>query len=183
MRWNDLIDQIATETGESKAATRRVLTAFTRHAFDTVSEGGELRIPGLGRLYSRWSPPRVVRGVHDGRRRGLDGRWQARFRPSNGLREALADRSPQLLRDPRHQDAWRLARTLVGDLAEYHQGLPSVDGGVPDSQLEVACRRAFGPEWEQARSTYARRVPEEIRSERDHLLRAARQVFSTDRGS
>jgi len=73
-----------------------------------------------------------------------------------------------------------VAEALVGDVALYHedQAPKHLSPNAPMEQVEGACREAFGPLWEQVARSYQRRVPEEIRAQRDHLLMVARRQWA-----
>jgi hypothetical protein len=105
----------------------------------------------------------------------LDGRFVVRYRTSKHVREVLTARTPQLWRQPGHQEAWRTAETLIGDLDVYHRGSAPTDltGADPTDRVRERCQASFGPVWTQVVDSYRKRVPDEVREERDYLALAA----------
>jgi nucleoid DNA-binding protein len=174
-----LIERVATRAGVSQAAARRLLKAFADEALVDLVAGEDVNVPGLGAIEARWVSERTVRSVRDGRRTAVDGHFRPAFRASARLRDALRGRTPQLLKDPAHQKAWRVAETLIGDLSLYH-GI-SAPHFVADDSLELVdsrCAAAFGAAWGRVRRTYEEQIPAATRAERDHLALAARRRWS-----
>jgi DNA-binding protein HU-beta len=181
LTWSDLLDAVALRAGVPRAAAGRVLAAFATVLADAVSHGDTVAVPGIGTFGSRWEEERTLRSVADGRKLALDGRWRPTFRASSRLRDATRGRTPQLLRDPEHQRAWRLAETLVGDLALYNaRAAPTALGAdaSPES-VHLACAEAFGAAWTRVCHAFAAQVPEPVRASRDHLALAARRRWAT----
>ena len=146
MTWAELSKRVAERSGESKAATQRVLDALVAEMSDALAEGGAVSLPRVGSISSSWRESRTLRSIGDGRKILLDGRYVARFRPAQGLRERLTGRTPQNWKSPQHQQAWRLAETLIGDLALYHpESVPKdVRAEDPAEAVEARCASSFG---------------------------------------
>ena len=92
----------------------------------------------------------------------------------------MRDRTPQLLRDPAHQRAWRLAETMIGDLGLYHVSDTPTDLS-PESTLaevDASCRRSLGAAWGRARAAYEEKTPAPVREVRDYLAMAARRRWA-----
>ncbi len=180
MSWRAFVDQVALRAGSSRAATRAVLAAFVDEVEDTLLFGEAVTVPGLGTITSHWEPERTLRSIKDGRKVAIDGRYRPTFRPAGRLRAAMRDRTPQLLKDPAHQRAWRLAETLVGDLALYHAAAAPKDLAEDTelSEVDTRCARALGPAWTRARRTLDEQTPPEVRAVRDHLALAARRRWA-----
>lgn len=179
MSWATLVDRVARRSGLPRAAVRTVLGAFVEEAEAELVAGEAVTLPGLGTLDRHWDAERTLRSVRDGRKLVLDGRWRPTFRPSERLRSALREQTPQLLRDPAHQRAWRLAETLVSDLALYHAAaVPTLAPDLDAPAVDARCASAFGPAWARARTTWAEQTPAEVRNVRDHLALAARRRWS-----
>ncbi len=62
-----------------------------------------------------------------------------------------------------HKNARRVARVMVADLFLYHKDL--VEAGIKNGNVEQALEEQLG----EARKTFASRVPESVRKERDYL--------------
>lgn len=177
MNMRRLVALTAERAGVPPAQAAAVLSAFREVVRDAVTGGDEVVLPGLVRLTSRWTDAREVRQP-DGRRVRLDGRFVPRVVVSQALRAQMAARTPQTWRDPRQQAAWRLAQTLVGDLAAYHPGVtPRVHEGCTWEEADAAMRVAFHGAWERVIVTWDRDVPAEVRAGSEHLLHAVRRTW------
>lgn len=141
---------------------------------EALTRGEEVPLRGVGVLSARWKPPRVVRSVANQRKLRIDGRFVPRFQPARSLRNALVERTDQSWRDPAHQDAWRVAETLVGDLELYHPELsPRLTGEESTAEVRKVCSRSFGRLWQQVEVRFDGQVPEPIRRQADYLAQAA----------
>lgn len=175
MNWSEIIEEVAERTGMPQSRTKLVLDTLIEVLVERVAEGDKVVLWGLGTLYSRWNESRTLRSISDGRRIRIDGRWAPQFRPSTRLRTLLAQRSPQHWRDPDHQNAWKVAETLVGDLALYHPDqAPALEEDVEFTTVIDACEESFGPLWQRVRLTYESQVPRNVRLTADYLGMAAR---------
>ena len=56
-----LVSTLADEMGSDKKAAGAVLDALTGIITQTVSEGGAVTLPGVGKIYCRERPERMVR--------------------------------------------------------------------------------------------------------------------------
>lgn len=177
MSWKEINAAVATRSGSSEAGTRKILDAFVREVAERVARGERVAIPHLGVFSTSWEDERQVRGIQDGRKLAVDGHWRARFRVAEPLRRALRERTPQLLRSPEHQRAWRLAETLVGDLGIYHpEARPTaLSRRAEAGETDRLCRAALGAAWDRARRTYDEQISPAIRADRDYLALAARR--------
>ncbi|MCB9687711.1 MAG: HU family DNA-binding protein [Alphaproteobacteria bacterium] len=179
MTWAELSKRVATRSGESKAATQRVLDALMSEVSDALAEGGSVSLPKVGRISSAWRESRTLRSIGDGRKMMLDGRYVARFKAAQALRERLTERTPQSWRSPQAQQAWRLAETLIGDLALYHPESVPADVKADDSaeQVEARCASSFGAHWERVVGTFRART-EGASLDEPYLALAARRRWA-----
>lgn len=179
MKKSELIARVAERSGSSKAEVGRVLEATTAVCIDAVQQGDSVPLGGLGSLRPRLLRPRTIRSIADMRRMRLGRRWTVRFRPSTRLRRALGSLASQDWRQPEHQQAWRLAETLVADLDLYHGKLaPELAPQAGDELVHTACESAFGGLWIRVRDSYCTRIPPHVRSRQDYLADAARQRWA-----
>lgn len=180
MTWASFVEAVAARAGVPTAQARRVLAAFVATATEALVRGDDVHVPGLGALHSRWEDERTLRSVRDGRKLALDGHFRPVFRPAAPLRDALRARTPQVMRDPAHQRAWRLAETLVGDLALYHGRL--APAGLPadatPGDVHARCTVAFGDAWTRVCLAWESQTPDAVRAARDHLAHAARRRWA-----
>ncbi|MCC6623630.1 MAG: HU family DNA-binding protein [Deltaproteobacteria bacterium] len=164
----------------TKAEAGRLLQSFVDVTVETLGALGDVRIKALGTLSVDWHDGRVVRSPRDRRRMFLDGRHRVSFRAAERLREAVAQRSPQLWKDQRHQAAWRLAETLLSDLEIYHADKVPADVTANASDVQVAerCAAAFGAHWRRVVATFEQSVPADVRAAKNHLIAIARDRWS-----
>ncbi|MCB9681758.1 MAG: HU family DNA-binding protein [Alphaproteobacteria bacterium] len=176
MSWADTIKRVAEASGLSQADTRKVLAAFVDVVTDTVVDGERIAVPQLGTFESRYRQGRSVRHVRNGMTFVLDARHVPRFQPAAAFRRALAARTPQLLSEPGHQEALRLAEALVGDIDLYHgTQAPRIGAQATEEDVDATCAAVLGGVWTAARATYARRVPAEVTARRDWLATVAQR--------
>jgi hypothetical protein len=79
--------------------------------------------------------------------------------------------APQVAGDPRHQNAWRVARVLAADLEGYHES--AVKEGVLYGTFYKLLREPI----EKARRTYEERVPADIVENYDYFSRALDELI------
>jgi len=172
----ELIARMAQRADITKRAAEAYLRVLEGVLADSLASLETVRLQGVGTLRPAWRGPMVLRSPHDRRRMFVDGRWHLSFRPSSLIRERLAAQIPAHFRDERHQRAWRLAETLLADLAAYHPDREPVGVRPDDSDADVraACERTFAAEWVRVARTWAEKTPEEVAAARDHLAAAAR---------
>lgn len=179
MNQRELIDALASETDETKAAVHRVLQALGRTIQDAVERGDSVPLPGVGRVTTAWRGPRVVRHIQTGRRTRIGGRHVPVFRPSSALKEGALSRTDQSWRTPDHQKAWRLAEALVGDLELYHgDATPTLSDDDPTA-VRSACASALGEAWRKAEAAFENDVPASVRDQNDYLATIAFERWST----
>jgi len=180
MKYSELVDRLAAKSGRSKREVRDVLSALASVGVDALAAGEEVPLRGLCTIGSRWQAARPVRSIQSRRRMMLDGRFVVRYRTSSKVRDALLGRTPQLWKEPGHQEAWRMAETLVSDLDVYHGSSAPTDitGAASSERVRQRCQECFGPVWSQVVDSYDRRVPEGVRSQRDYLAMAAIQQWA-----
>jgi integration host factor subunit beta len=176
MNWGELVAAVAARTGMSVARTREVLGTAVEVGAEALGEGDSVSLRELGRIDSRWRAPSIVRSISNGRKIRVDGRWVPDYRPSSMLCERLEARTPQYWRIPEHQNAWRVAEALVGDLVLYNPEAapPALTHEDTDEQVHARCAAAFGAGWMRVRQGYDARVPLEVRSACDYLPIVAR---------
>lgn len=181
MSTRPILDRVATRAQVPRTTARAVLAALADQALETLSSGEPVTLPGLGVLEPRWVEERALRSVQDGRKLAIDGHYRAGFRPSTRLRGALRERTPQVLKDPAHQTAWRLAETLVADLDLYHGASAprEIPGRLSLEDVDARCAACFGSAWGRARRTYEEHTPASVREARDHLALAARKRWAS----
>lgn len=181
MNWGDLTARVQERTGLPKSTVKRVLDAMVEVAFESIRDGDSVLFKDLFTVKSRWRARRTMRSIADGHRFFMDGRFSVKLRPSARLKRALLARTPQLWRDAAHQEAWRVASTLVGDLDLYHrQRAPkNLSEDMSDEQVEQACAQSFGPLWARVKRTYENKISEEVRAQQSYLVLAAVQRWSS----
>lgn len=85
----DLIDDVASATGETVATVRSVMDAILDAVVRTLSSGGEVRLFGIGRLYLSHRVPRPARNLHTGEVVFVPSRKVVMLRPSKPLQRAV----------------------------------------------------------------------------------------------
>jgi nucleoid DNA-binding protein len=174
MNREELAKRLSARTDLTPTQVTRVLRALEVEVVDAVAAGEPVSLGAIGRFSVKWRDSRTFRSVADFRKIVVDGRYAVHFRVGKRLRDAAASRTPQYWRDPRHQQAWRISETLLGDLALYHR--ERAPRGIPadDTLAEAVLQDAFGDAWSNVRRAYEAKVPEDVRSQLDHVLRSAR---------
>jgi nucleoid DNA-binding protein len=178
LNWSEVIQKVSARSGVGRPVVERVLRALREVVVEAVCRGDEVPLPGVLKLSSRWRSPRQLRRP-DGSRMRIDGRFVPRVQLAAPLRRQLSERTPQNWRDPRQQAAWRLAETLLGDLAAYHPGVSPRTMHLHSTWDEVdgALREAFPGAWDRVLLTWRQGVDDDVRSSTDHLLHAARLAW------
>ena len=90
MTKSELIDAIATISGESQASSERVLDALTVQLRGTLAAGGSVALPGLGKFETTARAARKGRNPATGEVIDIPAGRGAKFRPAKALREAVA---------------------------------------------------------------------------------------------
>ena len=180
--WTQIIDAVAARAGLTKADARRAMAAFLEVTGETFVAGEGVRLPGLCTLQPVKRAPRVLRSIQSHRKMYVGSRWSLAVRPSKTLQAQLDAREPQHWRDAAHQQAWRLAETLLSDLEYYHRAsTPSVlPADMTDERLFAACAAALGAPWHQAVKAYAEGVPDAVHAVRSYLADAVRERWCRD---
>lgn len=179
MNQLDLIRKIALDSGESQAAVKRVLDAFTSTVREVTLNDGSVRLTGLGTFSTKWRKPSVIRDIQSSRKRLVGGRHVVVFRPAADFKREQQERTDQAWKNPAHQEAWRLARTLVDDVDLYHGDTsPTLSGDMSPNEIRKRCQLALGDPWRRAQRTFDRQVDESITATHDYLARAAAQLWS-----
>jgi nucleoid DNA-binding protein len=179
MNAKDLVAAVANQSGQSRSNVRAVLDALAVVAHTTVGPEVGVSLPGLGVIGARHVKGRTLRSIVDGRRVYVEAHLQATFRPAHELRAVLEAREPRLMRDPEQQRAWRLAETLVGDIALYNPSIhPTLVEETPLDQVDTLCASLFGDAWVRARARYDEQIPGAVRAVRDHLSFSARRRWA-----
>lgn len=180
VNWRELVERTASKTGLSKAQVDRVLEAFVEVASEAIAAPGSVKLKRIGTLSAEWRDGRVLRSPRDQKRMFLDGRFQLAFRPSDSVKQELANRSPQHWKSAEHQGAWRLAETLLSDLELYHADkVPkAITGKTSDADITALCESAFGVHWRRVLTAWEAGVPEAVRASRDYLAHCARVRWS-----
>lgn len=85
----ELIEAIANATGESKAAVDRVLGALGSVSTEALKSGGEVILPGLGKLVTAQRAAREGRNPASGEPLHIAASNTAKFKPLAALKAAL----------------------------------------------------------------------------------------------
>lgn len=181
MNWRDLINEVATTTGLPKSRVREVLEETVDLVNAKMTEGEEVSIRGLGVFGFRWRAARALQSVSDNQRIVMDGRYVARFRPAQRLRDSLVSRTPQQWREPARQEAFREAEALLVDLRTRHNGhCPAFAFAEDTSDEDVLSElaRSFGGDWRKLVTRFEAKVDESLEEERySWLALAARKQW------
>lgn len=89
MTKHDLIDHLATETGLAKASVDDVLKSLGDLAKTYLKRGGEIPLPGIGRLSARQRAGRTGHNPKTGEPVAIPARCVAAFQASKTLKDAL----------------------------------------------------------------------------------------------
>lgn len=90
MTKSELIEAIAVLSGESAAASERVVDALIRQARDTLAAGGEITLPGLGKFEAADRAARTGRNPGTGAALDIPATRVVKFKPAKALRDAVA---------------------------------------------------------------------------------------------
>jgi nucleoid DNA-binding protein len=173
----ELIEHIAEETGLPRSTVHSVVTAAVQTIQTNLTEGEPVRIHGLGTFSRGWRNRSTVRSMATRQKLMVGGRHTVRFKPAKRLKDALMSLSDQSWRDKTHQDAWRQAEVLIGDLDLYATDRPRIKADMSNEDVTQACERALGQAWSQATITYRERVAAEVDADMAYLLDAARRIW------
>lgn len=180
MKWNELIERVAKESGVPVSTTRKVLRGLGAVTLSALAANEEVPLSRIGVLSTRVLKGRTIRSVANNRKMLVGERYAVKFRASAAARRAVADLIPALWKTSEHQSAWRLAETLIADLNLYHAKSAPADlsADLSDDALIATCKSAFGPLWRDVDRAYNDGVPEEVRNAKNYLAGAARRTLA-----
>lgn len=89
MNRHDLIEKMAKDTGESKAAVDRFLDSFITQVTLTVAKGGEIKLSGFGKFERATSVERVGHNPASRERLVIPATNRPRFTPGEHFKKAV----------------------------------------------------------------------------------------------
>ncbi len=89
MNKGQLVEQIATGAGISKAAAERALNAFMDAVTDAVASGDKVSLIGFGSFYVTKRKKRTGRNPQTGKKMVIPAKKVVKFRPGSRLSEAV----------------------------------------------------------------------------------------------
>jgi nucleoid DNA-binding protein len=90
MTKQQLIEQVAASTGQSKADVERTLEAIVEKTAQALVAGDKVEFRGLGTLVGKETKARTGRNPSTGEKIDIPASRKASFRPSKELKERLA---------------------------------------------------------------------------------------------
>lgn len=90
MNKQELIDAVADETDLAKATVSRVLDAQAELATLVLQQGGEVTLPGLGKLKTKQSAARTGRNPHTGEEIDIPAKTSVKLVVAKALKDAVA---------------------------------------------------------------------------------------------
>ena len=90
MNQSELIAKVAEISGESRKAVEAVLKTVGDVAAAELQEGGEVVLPGIGKLLAQTKPARNARNPKTGETVAIPERRVPKFRAAKPLKDALA---------------------------------------------------------------------------------------------
>jgi DNA-binding protein HU-beta len=90
MNKQELIDAVADETDLAKATVSRVLDAQAELATLVLQQGGEVTLPGLGKLKTKQSAARTGRNPATGEEMEIPAKTGVKFVAAKALKDAVA---------------------------------------------------------------------------------------------
>ena len=169
MTQREFVAALAARTGLSQARTRTIVKAAVEIITERLRAGESVRLASLGVFSRTWRNGRTLRDVASDQTIYLDGRFSPHFKPATALRTALESLTPQLWRDPAHQDARRRAAALIASFVDT-----TPDSSADDRTLRAQCAALYGNHWEAAVAAYDQQIPATVRESFDHLAAAVR---------
>ncbi|NPA95367.1 MAG: HU family DNA-binding protein [Thermodesulfobacteria bacterium] len=89
MNKGQLVEQMATGAGISKAAAERALNAFMDAVMDAVATGDKVTLVGFGTFYVTERKARTGRNPQTGKKMKIPARKVVKFRPGSRLSDAV----------------------------------------------------------------------------------------------
>ena len=89
MNKGQLVEQMATGAGISKAAAERALNAFMDAVMDAVASGDKVTLVGFGTFYVTERKARTGRNPQTGKKMKIPARKVVKFRPGSRLSDAV----------------------------------------------------------------------------------------------
>ncbi len=89
MNKSQLVEQMATGAGISKAAAERALNAFMDAVMDAVTSGDKVTLVGFGTFYVTKRKARTGRNPQTGKKMKIPAKKVVKFRPGSRLSEAV----------------------------------------------------------------------------------------------
>lgn len=90
MNKQELINEIAMNTGESKATVTKVLENMADVATATLQAGEEVTLHGLGKLKTKQSAARTGRNPHTGEEIDIPAKTSVKLVVAKALKDAVA---------------------------------------------------------------------------------------------
>jgi DNA-binding protein HU-beta len=84
-----LVAALAQETGGDKKAASSMLDALTGIITRTVAEGGSVTLPGVGKIYCRERPERMVRNPSSGEQIKKDADRVVKITVAKALKDSI----------------------------------------------------------------------------------------------
>lgn len=85
----NMINELAERTGESKATVTRIIEALSTGIAETLAGGNEVSIHGVGKLVSVDRKARTVNSPMTGGKREIPASKAVKFKPSKTLKDAV----------------------------------------------------------------------------------------------
>ncbi|MBN9453239.1 MAG: HU family DNA-binding protein [Bosea sp.] len=90
MTKNELIQAIADDSGKSKSDVATVLASLGRAVGGALQHGGELTMPGIGKLSTTKRPARTARNPSTGATIDVPAKTVVKFKVTKDLADAVA---------------------------------------------------------------------------------------------
>ncbi len=89
MNQSELIAKVASISGESKKAVEAVLKATAGVIAAELFEGGEVKLPDIGRMHTQEKAARTGRNPQTGEEIAIPARRVPKFTPAKALKDAV----------------------------------------------------------------------------------------------
>ena len=90
MNQSELIAKVAEISGESRKAVEAVLKTAGDVVTAELQEGGDVVLPGIGKLLVQHKPARTGKNPKTGEPVAIPARWVPKFRAAKSLKDAVA---------------------------------------------------------------------------------------------